>query len=716
MSERYAATADIRAAVKGRETEVLDLIVAGWRDGKPHIRCPYPDHADNNPSWRWDKRKARAFCTCIERSNSIFDVVAKVEGVDFEAAKIRVAELLKRPDLIRVRGTKQRGRGKGGTIPPKQLRNRATPSPNANNSEGLTVARGDATPDNTATPPGCTLAALAEAKKLPLPFLQSVGLRDVSYCGAPAIRIPYFAGERGEEPAIRFRVALDGPDRFRWKRGSKARLYGARDAWALKEAGYAVLVEGETDCLTLWHAGFPALGLPGATNWNEERDAPLFDGVATIYAMVEPDQGGPQMLAWLAKSRIRDRVRLVRLDGFKDPSALHLDNPERFCERWQAALEAAEPYQAIAERESAAQADEARAAAGDLLSEDDLLGCLVEDVHKAGLVGEDRNAKILYLALTTRLFDRPVSVAVKGVSSGGKSHTVETALNFFPPSACWARTAMSDRALAYSEEDFRHRHLVLYEAAGATSDTASYLIRSLLSEGRIRYEMVEKTKDGMRPRLIEKDGPTGLIVTTTATRLHPENETRLLSLTVADTPAQTAAVLLALAQPGRGGTPDYTPWLALQKWLEGGERRVDVPFAARLAEKIPPLAVRLRRDFVQLLALIRAHALLHRERRARDERGRIVATLADYAAVRELVADAFAEGLEATVKPATRETVAAVKDLLKALDKDEVMVAEIEGPEARQERRESPRPGCGIGRLSDQSRGQEGAAGTHRHR
>jgi hypothetical protein len=38
------------------------------------------------------------------------------------------------------------------------------------------------------------------------------------------------------------------------------------------------------------------------------------------------------------------------------------------------------------------------------------------------------------------------------------------------------------------------------------SDIATYLIRSLLSEGRICYELVEKTKDGMRPRLIEKEG------------------------------------------------------------------------------------------------------------------------------------------------------------------------------------------------------------------
>ena len=38
----------------------------------------------------------------------------------------------------------------------------------------------------------------------------------------------------------------------------------------------------------------------------------------------------------------------------------------------------------------------------------------------------------------------------------------------------------------------------------------TYLVRSLLSEGRLVYEFVEKTKDGLRNRRIEREGPTGL--------------------------------------------------------------------------------------------------------------------------------------------------------------------------------------------------------------
>jgi hypothetical protein len=221
---------------------------------------------------------------------------------------------------------------------------------------------------------------------------------------------------------------------------------------------------------------------------------------------------------------------------------------------------------------------------------------------------------------------------------------------------------MSERALAYTDADLSHRFLVIFEAIGMSGEFADYLIRSLLSEGRLVYEVVEKTSEGLKPRRIEKEGPTGLIVTTTNVRLHPENETRLLSLQITDTPEQTKAVMGAIAS---GTQPEFdpAPWIALQEWLGGAAHEVVVPYAVQLANCIPPVAVRLRRDFGQLLNLIRAHALLHQASRERDPDGRVIATFDDYAAVRELVADLIAEGIEATVPPTVRETVAVVARL-----------------------------------------------------
>jgi hypothetical protein len=135
-------------------------------------------------------------------------------------------------------------------------------------------------------------------------------------------------------------------------------------------------------------------------------------------------------------------------------------------------------------------------------------------------------------------------------------------------------------------------------------------------------------------------------------------------------------VLAALAEED-GETPDLSRWHALQAWLESAEHRVTIPYARDLALLVPPVAVRLRRDFGAVLNLIRAHAVLHQASRGRDRRGRIVATLKDYSAVRELVADLVSEGVEATVPPTVRETVDAVVRLRKASGGEPVTTAAL---------------------------------------
>jgi hypothetical protein len=83
----------------------------------------------------------------------------------------------------------------------------------------------------------------------------------------------------------------------------------------------------------------------------------------------------------------------------------------------------------------------------------------------------------------------------------------------------------------------------------------------------------------------------------------------------------------------------------------------------------------LRRDFGALLNLIRAHAILHQASRERNSDGRIIATLEDYALVRELVADLVSEGVEATVPATVRETVEMVERLRDETEEDVTIAA-----------------------------------------
>ncbi len=517
------------------------------------------------------------------------------------------------------------------------------------------------------TPDGVTLAQYAEAKRLPVELLTGLGLEDVKYFKAPAVKIPYFLAS-GEDGPVRYRMRLqkrvNGDGRFTWRKGSKLVPYGVwRLADAIK-ARYVVLEEGESDAQTLWHHGIPALGIPGANNWRDDW-AELLSSIPTIYVVVEPDKGGEALRAKMLASAMVDRISFVSLGKHKDASGLHCADPDGFGVAFRAALDAAEPAREIVDAERDERESVAWAACARLAESCSILDELISDMQKLGAVGEATCAKLIYLAMTSRMFPRPVSVVVKGPSSAGKSFTTETVLRFFPDSAQYKLSGMSEKFLLYDETPLANKMMIFAEADGFNGDFQSYIVRTLLSEGRLIYGTVDRDggdNAGMSPRLIEREGPTGAIITTTAIKLHPENETRLLSIPVDDTANQTASILAALADGSRN-TVDFTRWHALATWLEAGPHEVAIPFAPALATLIPPVAVRLRRDFGQLLALIRSHALLHRASRETAE-GAIVATIDDYAVVRGLVREIIGEAAAHTVPPTMRETVRAVEGLL----------------------------------------------------
>src|SRR5688572_21304873 len=122
------------------------------------------------------------------------------------------------------------------------------------------------------------------------------------------------------------------------------------------------------------------------------------------------------------------------------------------------------------------------------------------------IAGEEKNAKLLYLVATSRLLGKCMNAAIKGPSSAGKSEIRKQVLEFFPPEEVVAFTTLSEKALLYFEEDFAHKILSMGEAAGAEEESLqNYLLRELISEGRLRYPVVVKTEGrGMVTEIVEK--------------------------------------------------------------------------------------------------------------------------------------------------------------------------------------------------------------------
>lgn len=305
--------------------------------------------------------------------------------------------------------------------------------------------------------------------------------------------------------------------------------------------------------------------------------------------------------------------------------------------------------------------------AGSVLDAEDHLALFRAALHAEGFAGETAGAELLYLALTSRFMDRPTNVVVRGPSGSGKTYLVKSVLEFHPDEAANRLTAASQKALLYTQFDTEHAFVVISEGDALFREgVGATVIRELTWSASLRYEVSVVTSDGIQNQVIEKPGPTGLI--TTSTRgLEPELSTRLLEVHVSATEKQTRAILGSLAQKAAGfveSSPDRTSWHAAQHWLgRHGQRQVTIPFAPSLCRIVPTDRLRMRRDFEQVLSLIKTHAFLHQRCRQRDEMGRVVAEERDYVAVRRLLTHVFQSSRRDDLTAADRKLIDTVNRL-----------------------------------------------------
>lgn len=517
---------------------------------------------------------------------------------------------------------------------------------------------------------GTTLAQYAEDKKLDESFLKSVGLEDFKYFGKPSVVIPY-KNVHGQETARRYRLELhkqDGADnRFKWKSGSKTCLYGLWRLADTKKSAVA-LVEGESDCHTLWQHGFAALGIPGAANWSEDRDAKHFERFEEIYVFVEDDAGGERVIEWISRSAIKAKVKLVQLGAFKDVSEMHCDDPSQFKQRLLAAIKTAASWSEREKLDQQRQAAEVWERAKDLATAPDIFTRLSKAIEQQGFAGSANPVLFAYLAFTSRLTDRPMCLGYVSQSSAGKSWAVDTCKPFIPETAaCWFDSA-TPLALVYSDEQYKHRIIVFAEADSIPEDgPAASALRAIITSGRLEHEVTERDEETGKftTRKIVKEGPTGLVTTSTK-KLREQFSTRMMTISIDDSEEQTARVLEATADlvnnPIDGG--QKADWVAFQTWLElAGNRKVFTPFAGELARFVPKKQVRMRRDFRQLLTAIQTVAIIMQRQRKTDQQGRIIATCKDYEIAKSIIGEIFADIAVGGVPDHIRQTVEAVKAL-----------------------------------------------------
>lgn len=391
------------------------------------------------------------------------------------------------------------------------------------------------------------------------------------------------------------------------------------------------------------------------------EDPPLEAVETTLSKLAELADGEPPgRRALLRDGAVQVLHGLVRsparvVDGFLEPGY-----PE--------GVEATEDPEEEVEPEELYEAGRA------ILEAPDQLALFRASLARLRYAGDTAAAELVHVALNSRALERPIGLALQGPSSAGKSFTVETVARHHPADAMIDISGMSERFLVYASFPTQNRYVSIAEASALHQDgVGATLIRELAWGARLRYGTVVPTDDGPAAVVIERPGPTGLITTTTR-ELDPEIATRLLAVHVTDAPEQTRAIVAELARTAEGDVEDeldFSAWHASSDWLAfHGEPRVVVPFARALAAKVPTESVRMRRDFEQILTVVRTVAFLHQQTRERDADGRVVATIDDYANAHRLLAETLAVTID-QVSDTVRETVEKLEETCEGLLDDQ---------------------------------------------
>ena len=320
---------------------------------------------------------------------------------------------------------------------------------------------------------------------------------------------------------------------------------------------------------------------------------------------------------------------------------------------------------------------EDRQAALALLKDPHLLDRILTDFARCGVVGEESNKLIAYLAAVSRKLDAPLAVMVQSSSAAGKSSLMEAVLAFVPEEDKVQYSAMTGQSLFYmGAMDLKHKILALAEEAGAAR--ASYALKLLQSEGTL--SIASTGKDPETGKLVTQeyrvDGPVMIFSTTTAIDNDEELLNRCLTLGVDESREQTRAIHeLQRQKRTLGGLFAKQAKSQILKQHQNAQRllkplAVRNPYADGLT--FPDERTRLRRDHEKYLTLIDVIALLHQHQRevktAHQEDQRIEyieVTLGDIEIANRLAHEALGRCLD-ELSPQTRRLLELVSNMVES--------------------------------------------------
>lgn len=294
---------------------------------------------------------------------------------------------------------------------------------------------------------------------------------------------------------------------------------------------------------------------------------------------------------------------------------------------------------------------EVKDAALEMLKGENLFEQISADIGDIGVAGEENLSLVLYVIMTSRLLDKPLSAIVQGASASGKSFIIETIAKLIPPEEVVQAHDFTDQVFYYMDEgSLQHRVVISGERLhehrnkdGEAQDNTK-AFREMVGSGYLRKAVTVKVHGQLTSKIIEQPGPIAYVESTTATAIHDEDATRLLPLVTDESAGQTQMVMKMQKREAKGAKINVAKQ---QKIIQRHHtmQRLLKPYTVRIpyidSISLPQNNIATRRTFGHLVSVIKAVTLLRQYQKDvkhdTDGAGYIEADEKDYRIVYQLL-------------------------------------------------------------------------------
>lgn len=269
-----------------------------------------------------------------------------------------------------------------------------------------------------------------------------------------------------------------------------------------------------------------------------------------------------------------------------------------------------------------------REAAEQFLKAPQLMERTAAALKASGLIGEEANGMILYVAMTSRQCEDPLSAICLARSGTGKSYLMERVALCMPEDSKLENTQFTENSFYYfRREEIRGRIFLIEDLDGAQA--VLYPIRELQTKQRISKTVTVKDRSGaMRTVQLVVEGPVSVIGCSTQEAIYEDNANRSLLLHLDDSKEQDARIM-DYQRAARAGLIDKAREQTVRKALQDVQRvlrpiKVVNPYAPLIA--LPQEVFKPRRTLGLLLGFVEAITFYHqlqREEKADEGSGEI---------------------------------------------------------------------------------------------